>query len=132
MLNCTVINNTLIPRDNVSKHLLLKHEGKDIVVKRVEPTRTQRQNAFFWVCMTELALHCGYSNKENFKKMLMKEIGHCVKAFNPFTGEDEDVDLPTKDLSISKFRELIEKVKDFAEDFLDFKIVIPDEFKNQK
>ena len=109
MIMCKCTNGILYPqnRENLP-------DG-DVWIKILGDKRTDRQNRYFWVLMNILADWQGEENVEEFKEDLMKHIGHIKTRIDSFTGEEITEGARTKDLSITDFNSLLERIKLFAE-----------------
>lgn len=98
-----------------------------IEIKEPRPKRTNKQNAYYWVCLGIIGQHCGYSSDEMHELMKYKFLGVEEKVVKQ-TGEMLKSLKSTQNLDSTEFTVYIDKIRLWGLQELDCYCPSPEEY----
>lgn len=85
--------------------------GKTIELSEKRKARTLNQNALFHLWVQVIADHAGYTSFENCKRDIKRTLLGTKEEANQFTGEIQQVDYKTSEMSTSELSSFMDKMK---------------------
>lgn len=89
--------------------------GKTIEVTEKRKVRTLNQNALFHIWVQVIAEHVGYTSFENCKRDIKRTLLGTREEANRITGEIQQVDYKTSEMSTSELSSFMDKMKIWAQ-----------------
>lgn len=89
--------------------------GKIIELSEKRKARTLNQNALFHLWVQVVADHVGYTSFENCKRDIKRTLIGTKEDVNQITGEIQQVDYKTSEMTTSELSSFMDKMKIWAE-----------------
>lgn len=93
----------------------LVSSGKTIELSEKKKGRTLNQNALFHVWVQVIADHTGYTSLENCKRDIKRALLGTKEEASRFTGEVQQVDYKTSEMSKEELSSFMDKMKIWAQ-----------------
>ena len=111
----------IIPRKKLSKELeYFKGKSIELIIRKKKKHRSHQQNKFYWILMTIIAEHTGFTKEESHE--IMKEMFLKVDKVNEKTGVIYKYTRHTPDLTTSEFMDYLSDIYKWASTELELRL----------